>query len=600
VSIAARRPVLTAALLYLGLGLIVVAPALVDPTGLAIGHPEADTYNHLWGYWHVVGQLLQGRSPLDAPGLGWPTGGRLYFIDMLGALLTAPVQLLGGPVLAYNLGLAGNVALAGLGAFLLARRLGYPASAAGFVGFAYATTPHLLGQLTDGISETAGVGWLPLSVLATLRWLDEPGPRRGAELGLALASSTLASFYYGLFSGMFVAAILLHQALLRPRFWSRAAVWRSAGLAALTLLVVAGPALWAFQRTLSASDALVTREEGFVALTLTGHNMVDLLSFFRPGRSYSPDLRALYDEALIVVVYAGWTLILAATAAVVRALRRPAELARLRPWLAGALISFILALGPYLYLGGGYAQLPGGGPLPLPFLALARTLPIFSRISHAFRFVVPLGLCLSMLAGAWIATRRRHGPVALTLGALWALELVFLSPVPLPLPVADTGRDPPNGALNHKRGPVRPPDGGACAQLDLPISLQVLARSRYAWQQTWHGWRIPYGLNDPTPRALADNRLGQALISLERSSLDTLPPELNTLDLEVGLRALEAQGLCTILVHSELYPPTLRDKVVSFLDIVVGDGTWEADNRYYWLGDHTLKEDHDAAAPHPD
>lgn len=587
-SIASRRPVLTAALLYLGLGLLVVAPALVRPTGLAIGHPETDTYNHLWGYWHVAGQLVQGRSPFDAPGLGWPTGGELYFIDLLGALVTLPVQLVGGPVLAYNLGLAGNVALAGLGAFLLARKLGYPYSAAGFAGFTYATMPHLLGQLYDGISETAGVGWLPLTVLATLRWLDEPRPGRAATMGLALAASMLASFYYGLFSGLFVAVILLHRAVAHPRWWARPAVWRSAWVAALALAIVAGPALWEFQRTLGATDALVTREEGFVALTLTGHNMVDLLSFFRPGRRYSPDLAALYDEALIVVVYVGWTLILAATAAVIRARRRPAELARLRPWLAGALISFVLALGPYLYVGGGYAQLPGGSPLPLPFLALARWLPVFSRISHAFRFAVPLGLCLSMLAGAWVATRRRHGLVALALGGLWTLELIFLSPAQLPLPVSDTGRDPPNGAFVHKTRAPRPPDETACAQLDLPISLQVLARSRYAWQQSWHGYRVPYGLNDPTPRALLGNRFGEALIDLERSSLDTLPPELNTLDLEVGLRALEREGLCGILVHSALYPPTLRDKVVGLLDIVVGDGTWEVGNRYYWLGDHRL------------
>lgn len=577
-----RRPVLLAALLYLGLGMGVAAPVLGDPTRLALGHPETDTYNHLWGYWHVAGQLLSGRSPFSAPGLGWPDGGQLYFIDLFGALLTLPAQLLLGPVFAYNLGVVLNVALAGLGAFLLARHLGYASAAAGFAGLAYATTPHLFGQLYDGITETAGIGWLPLSVLGALRWRDDPRPASGALAGVALGCATLASFYYGLFSGLFVGAVLLAHG--RPRAWLRPLAWRSALAFLIALGVVAGPALLAFRATLSAPDALVTREEGFVALTLTGHNMVDLLSFFRPGRVYSPDLRALFDEALIVVVYVGWTLLLAAGAALWRARRRDAERAALRPWLAGALICFVLALGPYLYVGGAYASLPGDRPLPLPFLALLDMLPIFSRISHAFRFAVPLGLCLSMLAAGWVRAQRRPGLAAVGLGAVWLVELALLSPAVLPLPVSPTGPDwtlPGEPVSEH----TAPPDERAPAVLDLPVSLQVLARSRYAWQQRWHGLRVPYGLNDPTPRALAGNRLGQALLNLERSSVDTLPPALPTLDLVVGLRALEAQGLRAIVVHTELYPPTLADKVLGMLDIVVGDGAWSGTNRVYMTRD---------------
>lgn len=583
-----RRAALLAALLYLGVGLLLAAPALRDPTRWALGHPETDTYNHLWGYWHVAGQLVEGRSPFEVPGLAWPRGGQLYFIDLFGALATLPANLLLGPVFAYNLWIVLNVALAGLGAFLLARRLDHPVPAALFAGLAYATTPHLLGQLYDGISETATIGWLPLAVLTALAWRDDPRPRTGALAGLALGAATLASFYYGLFAGLFVGAILLARAVERPRLWLRPLAWRSALAFLGALALLAGPALLVFRATLTAPDALVTREEGFVALTLTGHNMVDLLSFFRPGRVYSPDLRALFDEALIVVVYAGWTLLLAAGAALIRARRRPAELAALRPWLAGALLSFALALGPYLYVAGSYASLPGDRPLPLPFLALMSALPVFSRISHAFRFAVPLALCLSILAAGWVRTRRRPWLAASGLGALWVLELALLSPAVLPLPVSDTAREPPNGAFVHKTSPPRPPDATSCAQLDLPISLQVLARSRYAWQQAWHGYRIPYGLNDPTPAALADNRLGQALLNLERSSIDTLPPELPTLDLVIGLRALEREGLCAILVHSSSYPPSLRDKVIGLLDIVVGEGSWEGANRYYWLGDRRV------------
>lgn len=577
-----------AALLFLALGLALAAPVLGDPTRYAIGHPETDTYNHLWGYWWVAERLLQGRSPFQVEGLGWPQGGQLYFIDLFGAVLTLPVSVLGGPVLAYNAAIVLNVALAGMGAFALARRVGLAPPAALFAGLVYATTPHLLGQLYDGISETAAIGWLPLAIAGALAWRDDPRPRTGAVAGLLLGVAALASFYYGLFSALAVFALLLSRTVDRPRAWLRPLAWRSVLAFTASLLAVAGPALLAFRSTLVAEDALVTREEGFVSLALFGHNMTDLLSFFRPGRVYSPDLRVLYDEALIVVVYVGWVPLLAGAAALARASRRPAELPRLRPWLAGALLSFTLALGPFLYVRGGYASLPGDAPVPLPFLAFFSFLPGFSRISHAFRFAVPLGLCLALLAATWVHTRRRPGRAALGFGALWLLELALLSPAVLPLPVSDAATPAAYAAIPAAHaGPshARPPESHTPAVLDLPVSLQVLARSRYAWWQAWHGLAIPYGLNDPTPRVLAGNRLGQALINAERSSLDTLPAELPTLDLVLGARALAAEGLNAIVVHRALYPPAIRDKILLILDVAVGGGARVGDADVYLLSE---------------
>ena len=62
------------------------------------------------------------------------------------------------------------------------------------------------------------------------------------------------------------------------------------------------PALWAFRATMNTDAALVARDADFVLASLIGHNVVDTLSFFRPGDHHSPDLLKLYDERLRAVI----------------------------------------------------------------------------------------------------------------------------------------------------------------------------------------------------------------------------------------------------------------------------------------------------------
>ena len=49
-------------LLYALLAAGVCAPALVDPAGRALGHADADTFNHVWGYWQLYESIAAGRK----------------------------------------------------------------------------------------------------------------------------------------------------------------------------------------------------------------------------------------------------------------------------------------------------------------------------------------------------------------------------------------------------------------------------------------------------------------------------------------------------------------------------------------------------------
>ena len=104
---------------FVVLALIQMMPVLSNPTGLAIGHPNNDVWNHIWGYGFVGQAIAEGSLPLHTDLMNWPHGGTLWFIDLFGALITLPVTLISGPVAAYNAGLLIQWVLCGVGSLRL-------------------------------------------------------------------------------------------------------------------------------------------------------------------------------------------------------------------------------------------------------------------------------------------------------------------------------------------------------------------------------------------------------------------------------------------------------------------------------------------------
>ncbi len=565
------------AAVFCAVAALLCAPVAANPTGLALGHPANDVWNHIWGFWWVADALTQGQLPVRTDLLAWPTGGSLWFIDTFNALAVLPVTLLAGPVAAYNAAIFANFAWCGLGAYALALQVARSRAGATLAGVAYMSCPHLLGQAYNGITETLSAGWLPLSLAALLAARADPRPRRAVLAGVTFGLTAFANWYYGLFAALVGGAVLawdLARALPRPDRWARL---RAAAppllLGGVASALVAGGPFALFYSSMGAADAVVTRDPAFVWMTLVMHNMTDVVSLLRPGKHYSPDLKALFDEDLLVVVYLGHALLWPALLTLATGWRR-----FVRPWALFAAAFTLLALGPFLFVAGAYVQVSGGW-IPLPFLALFDAFPLFSRISHAYRFVVGASLALSVML-AWtvraLAERGFPAPLAAAwIAALRLVEALWLSPAPFPLPTSEASVPAAYAQL----------DGGAV--LDLPVSLPVLARSRYGLHQLVHRGPMPYGLNDPSPVYLYLNRYTRYLIELERSTVAFLPAELPALDLALAQAELESNGLRWIVVHRAEYPPAQYPKVVQLLDLTATP-TWDdGDTRVYRLGEAT-------------
>jgi len=572
----AGREHLAAALASLLLAIGLTWPAATDLQGRLLGHPGNDSWNHVWGYWWVSSELAEGRWPAHTHLLSWPDGGTLYFIDSVQAVASWPVQLLLGPAAAYNLVVIAGFALSGFGAWLLARRVTGDPIVSGLAMVLYGGAPHLLGQAFNGISETVCAGWLPLTIWGLIRLIDRPSVGRMLALGAFAAGCALTSWYYGLMAAIAGTVVLVWQAAGQA-FATR---WKALVPALLgagaTAVVLVGPMLLAFRSSLDAADALVTRDPEFVRRSLMDHNITDLVAFFNPTTTPSPDLFTLYGEQLVIVISLGWTALVLGGAAWVLT-RRARQLA---PWAWMGLVFFAFSLGPYLNVGGEYLLIEGRR-IPLPFLVLFEALPLFDRISHPFRFVVGVGLALSMTASVGLRhllRRRQAGLRAAVVGALavlFAVEVAWASPATLPVP-SSSAHIP--AAYDKMRE-----DNVSGAVLDLPMTVPNLERAVYSWYQTAHGRPAPWGLNDPMPRRLLDNRLTATLIRIEATRARSMSPALPSLDIVMGARALVRDGYRYVVLHEDLMPPAKREMTVAILEGVYGTPeAWPEDRLLVW------------------
>lgn len=556
---------LLAALASLVLAVGLTWPVALDPVNRLVGHPGNDSWNHVWGYWWVADSVLQGEWPGHTQLLAWPDGGSLYFIDTVQVLMSLPIQMLFGPAVAYNAVMMAGLALAAFAAWLLAARLTGDGVTAGVALVVYGAAPHLLGQAYNGISETVCAGWLPLTLWCVVRLVDRQSWGRAVALGCSAAVCVLTSWYYGLFAILGSIVVMTWQIGLQPYAvdWRRLAVRMGAAAGVTGLL--AAPGFLAFRSSLDASDALVSRDPRFVWESLLKHNITDAAAFFRPSKVPSPDLHALYGEELIIVIYVGWVAIGFAVAALL--LTRRHRL--MAPWVWMGLAFFAFSLGPYLNIGGEYLM-PGGRRIPMPFLVLFEAFPVFDRISHPFRFVTGVSLCVALLAahGLRHLLRRRstglRGLVTVIVAVLVVAETHLGSPAVLPIPSGNAhipsayrvmAADPVEGAV-----------------LDLPMTVPNLERAVYVWYQAAHGRPVPWGLNDPMPEPLLRNRLTTSLIRLEATRAVSLPPEVPQLDLVVAGRTLARQGYRFVVLHEDLVPEFKRLQMIALLNGVFGQG----------------------------
>ena len=520
-----------AAVLFLALTLLLTWPLALRPSSatLPMG-PDGDLF--VWTLaWNAHAFIAQPLSIFDA-NIYHPLRHTLAFSENLigSAFIAAPVQwITGNNVLALNTVALLSVMLCGLGAFVLARRIGIGPAGAVVAGVIFAFSPPRFfrtGQLHLG-----AVQWIPFALASLHAYLDE-GRRRDLQLAAAFFFLQALSSGHGAVFLVIAMGGLVAWRAVGNRPFAPARGLRDLGIPGALLLV---PAILLYlpYRAVQQEVGLVRSLENWAVtpgsfLAAPTHVQTFLLSLL-------PGPRIL--DTASAYLFPGFLPLLLALAALPAVRFSRADTGSRRGSVAFygilALVSVWLSIGPPFGLWPLVYWLPGMS---------------FIRVPSRFTMLAVLGLAIVAGAGferlaARLAPRRPRvfaAAVTLLLVAEFAAIPLAVTPYRVDIPLADRW-------LAGRPGPF------AVAEVPLPDPLQAgpferrqtmyMLHSTGHWQKTVHGYS---GIRAP---------LHDRLYVLLRNFPD-----------DASLDELARLEVRYVVVHTDLYPPGEWDQVAARID----------------------------------
>ncbi len=393
-----------------------------------------DGSTFLWAWWAMPRALLAGHNPFVTDKLFHPVGGNLAFHTTapLEMVLSWPVARLLGLGAAVNTLQLAAVFLSALGAYLLAFHACGDRRAAFFAGVAFAFVPYRFVHM-GGHFNLIHTEFLPFGLLAFLRFVDEQTRRRAVWLGAVVGLTFLTDFYYTVFLLLALGVLGLARR-------------RDLGRGSLRLLAEAG-----FIAALVALPLLVAMVQALMAGELDplpGWGGADVYSadaiawILPPARhpwwgsfvSRAQVGRPVQGEG---IAYPGLVVLGLAVAG-----RGLGDRVSRRGWVALAVIAGVLAMGPFLQVGGrsggAFSYLGRSFTFPLPYLAL-HFIPVLNGVRVPGRFAIVAILALDVLAAVALASLIRRCSargLAACAVALVVTLVEFLPGVPSSHPVA--------------------------------------------------------------------------------------------------------------------------------------------------------------------
>ncbi|MBU1327471.1 hypothetical protein KKB64_03150 [Patescibacteria group bacterium] len=397
------------------------------PLALHAGNSVVDAGDPLFYAWNLVHNwqsFTHGFRHLLDTNIYFPTTNTLALSDtlFLQTALTAPILWISNnPVLAENIYILLTFPLAGLGMFLLARRITKQNLPSLLAGLFYAFSLPRLGQIAH--LPMISSQWLPYLFYFLLRFLDD-GKRANAFLfSIFFIANAASSVYLGIFASVGVL-IVGGIALALPRQQKKSVnlnVYVKSVLLfvipVITILIVLHfpyirlkaehPEI---QRSLAEASARGAYQEDYTAVTKNTLFTGKIL----PTKEGE---RALYlTSTVIVLALLSWFVI-------------PKKLRTIAIAFGGlAIISFLLSFGPERPFTVGPFDT---GYIRMPYYYAYKLFPPLQIIRVPSRFSVLTALSLSLLAAMTLTYAKffkKYPWVSLVTGMLFLLE-VWQAPV---------------------------------------------------------------------------------------------------------------------------------------------------------------------------
>ena len=523
----AARERWTAAGVFALLTFVFTYPLSVRPASVLLDD-QPDFHLFVWTLgWTAHALLTNPLGILDA-NIFHPLKLTFAFSEnLLGSgLMVAPViWITGNAVLAYNLVSLTSVLLCGLGAFVLARRLGLTVAAAYICGIIFAFSPprfFRLGQL-----HLTAVQWMPFAMAYLHTYLDRGRPR---DLKIAIAFFTLqalASGHGAVYLAVSIAALLAYRAATDRRLpilqWLRD-VGRTGALLFAPALLVALP-YRLVQESIGRGrflDNWTVPAVSYLASPATVHRAI--ISWFVPVESV--------NGVALAFLFPGYLPILLSVVAVgvgFVAWRRNRHPRHTLFYALLAAFSVLMTVGP-----------------PFGLWPLVYWLPGFNFIRVPSRFLILTVMALAVLSGIAFDrfTARRSAQTRRIVGAVLAvLLLAEFSTIPLGT-VPFTTRPP--AAERWLADQPRP-----FVVAEVPVSGAMRDHSTYMihsmahWQPTVHGFS---GFDPPAHMRLY--------------------AEMRGFPSTESVAQLRQFGVTHVIVHIDRYPPDRWEAVAAQLEHV--------------------------------
>lgn len=529
---------------------LLVAWPVLDPDVQLFYRDTGRLYYPLKKY--IAERMLQGQLPLWDP---WTECG----VSLLGQVSPAvlhPWSLLYLFLpfdLAFKLNHLLPLLLAGVGLYLLARRLGASQTGATAGGFVFGACGYLVSQAASNIIYVVGPAGVPLALERFIALLDRPSPGR-----LLMASALLALCTYGgepqsmLVGGLIGAAFAVLRALSRREGLKRA-VLLVAAWGALSFALAAPVALPAAGQAASRAKGLSRYELERFAVSPTR-----LPGFVIP-RAFddAPEQAATLDETWTASFFEEYFDGSAFAPSIY--LGMGAFLFALFAFIAGRRGRFFLGGGLFLMLASTGEKL---GLQPI----LHRLVPGFALFRYSEKLVAFASLMLAVAAalGADAAFRSRRR--AALLAALSALSASAMAAAAL----VAKGRAAPIEEWLARQGPAH--SAAAAARFVQTLQAGLLQEAELV--ALFALGALVYVLKPRLPgAAIATASCGAALIVSAGSQLITLPVEnfRERPPLAAGLERVAgpSAGRWRFYVRPEfgIRAPDLDPKTLSDLDI---------------------------------
>ncbi|MBX4187273.1 MAG: glycosyltransferase 87 family protein [Candidatus Doudnabacteria bacterium] len=484
-------------------------------------------------YIDLVYKDLSGNLPVSVDQMLFYPGGVNFYAGYEGAimmLVALPTMALShNPILAYNLILLLAFFLTAYCSYRLIWYFTNSYSAALTSGFAFGFSTYMMVRGLQHL-DLLFLFTVPLLVLATFKFYDQPNYKSVIWLGLSVLLVALSAWYYLIGGLIFLGLVFLSRFrshLVSKKFYAYAAL-----AIAIAVLIPAAPLLLnsSSQATTNA-NTLVDRAGAQPLNYILPHPFAVIWSWLTHG--IYEKFPSVYEEPYPYFEQSSYFGLVGLIAVLVLFFgRKKFEIPHRKLWIWTLIIFSVLALGNYLQI--------GKWQIAMPFALLRKMFP-FDHLRAPNRFFVFAYLASTVVFGYFIAQAktflpnpnwRRWWGIILLL-ALFSERWMFPYPL-VTVPVSQFYKDLRN-------------EPGNFAVVDVPVA-RLFGDSSYNYFQVVHSKPIVDGeffwtvYDDHTFDYINSNKLLMSSV--------TCKPDLNNIDPNPALEDLAAHNIRYVIVHN--------------------------------------------------